>query len=89
MSLHLVAYDLDKPGQQYEKLTKKLEALGTYFHIQQSVWLVGWNDTAYKLAQYLEDCLDRGDKLFVSHVSADSAWSGYRQAETDWLRRMI
>ena len=85
MSLYLVAYDLMKQGQNYTCITKKLEAFESYWHFQQSVWLVQWSGNAYDLANELETCLDSNDKLFVTRVTSDSAWSGYPDEGTNWI----
>ena len=89
MSLYLALYDLDAPDQNYTGLISRLEEMGTYWHIQQSVWLVEWGGTAYTLAEDLAKFIDDGDKLLVTHVSADTAWSGYDDDSASWLRRLI
>jgi len=89
MSLFLVAYDLKKVGQNYECMSRKLEALATYWHFQGSVWLVEWGGSPYTLANELEGCLDTNDELFVTRVSSDAAWSGYDDDGTAWLQSNI
>lgn len=89
MALYLVAYDLVRQGQNYTCIINKLEALGTYFHIQQSVWLVGWDGDAYALATHLEGCLDGNDKLFVTRATPDSAWTGYDDDGTQWIQSQL
>jgi len=88
MSLYLVAHDLKKGRQSYECISMKLEALGPYWHIQQSVWLVTWSGSAYDLANDLAFCLDNNDDLFVTQVTSDSAWS-HDDEDTAWLRSNI
>lgn len=85
MALHIVAYDLNQQGQNYDCIIKKLEGFGTFWHFQKSVWLVEWAGSSYDLANDLEGCLDSNDTLFVSRVTSDSAWSGYDADGTAWI----
>ena len=89
MALFIVTYDLKKVGQNYECISKKLEALGDFWHFQQSVWLVGWDGDAFGLANELETCLDSNDTLFVTRVTSDSAWSGLGDDGDAWIAAMM
>ena len=88
MSLYLVAYDLEATGLNLDCLSQKLEALGNYWRMQPSVWLVAWPGNAIGLANHLEFCLDDNDEVFVTKLTADSAWS-YDNDATAWLRSNI
>lgn len=74
MAVFIVAYDLDKPGQNYTCITSKLESMN-YCHAQGSVWFVEYNGSASALRDHLSSCLDQGDHLFVDVVSG--TWAGW------------
>jgi CRISPR/Cas system-associated endoribonuclease Cas2 len=86
MAAYIVTYDLYKQGQNYTCLTEKLEAYGTHWHMQQSVWIISTNETAAQIRDKLSPCLDSNDKLFVGKLSGEAAWVGYNQKITDWLK---
>ncbi len=75
MPLYLVAYDLDKPGQDYSDLYDDLNAVGAS-RIQDSVWALkgDWNVEA--LQQRLHAHLDSNDRLLVVRFGAFSSIKG-------------
>lgn len=73
MACFVVAYDLNKVGQNYECLTEKLKAL-PYCHAQGSVWFVEYSGNEVSLRNHLQPCLDENDRLFVSAIS--KTWAG-------------
>lgn len=86
MASHIVAYDLHKQGQNYDCIIKKLEAYGTYWHIQGSVWIIKSDQTCAQIRDHLKTCLDDNDKLFVGRLTGEAAWVGYPQNITTWLK---
>ena len=74
MPCFVVAYDLNKVGQNYECLTAKIKAL-SHCHAQGSVWFVEHAGPETALRDYLKPCLDENDRLFVSAIS--KTWAGY------------
>lgn len=89
MAAYLIIYDLNKVGQNYECISKKLDALEATWRFQKSAWLVEWNGDAFSLAEALEACTDSNDLLFVTRATPDSAWSGYDAKGTDWIRSLL
>jgi len=86
MTTYVVAYDLINPGQKYECLRHKLEAYGTYWHIQQSVWLIKTSATAVQIRDNLNSCIDANDKLIVAGLTGEAAWAGHDAHNSRWLR---
>ena len=74
MAWFYIAYDLDKPGQNYENLWTTLRQIGGQ-RVQDSVWLVkadvGTN--ASQLAEAIRKHMDKNDRLVVIE-SAQSSW---------------
>ena len=83
MAVFIVAYDLNKVGQNYACITGKLKAL-PHCHVQGSVWFVDYSGTAVQVRDHLRQCLDENDRLFVESVSAQ--WAGFNMpACGKWL----
>ena len=73
MACFIVAYDLNKQGQNYSCLTGKLGAMPSC-HAQGSVWLVEYAGTETQLRDILMSCLDGNDRLLISEAS--KSWAG-------------
>lgn len=89
MAAYIVTYDLIKEGQNYECLHKKLQAYGTHWHMQRSVWIVVTGKSSKEVRNDLLPCLDQNDKLFVAKLSGEAAWHGYGNKATEWLKSNI
>jgi hypothetical protein len=85
MAAYIVTYDLLKQGQNYDCLYKKLDAYGTRWHAQGSVWVIITDETSDEILSNLTGCLDTNDKLFVARLQGEATWIGYDQDVTEWL----
>jgi CRISPR-associated endonuclease Cas2 len=74
MRTHVVSYDLDKPGQNYPLIVKRLEQIGAK-RIQFSQWMLKNTATATALRDDLAKYIDENDRLLVVDVTnAPMAW---------------
>ncbi len=91
MATHLIGYDLDKPGQNYEALKSAIEELaGGWWHHLDSTWLVTSALTAKEVRDKLKPHLDANDKLLVINVGGDAyAWTGFSAKAGDWLKENL
>jgi len=89
MPNYLVSYDLNAPGQNYDKLIKHLESYPTHWHFQMSAWIVGPADDALTVATAAWKHMDGNDKLVVQAFTPDSAWAGYDDEGISWLGEAI
>lgn len=60
-----IAYDLDKPGQNYEGVHERIKSLGTWYHAQQSLFYVHTSMTPQAAHSYVFEVMDRNDRLMV------------------------
>jgi hypothetical protein len=67
-----VAYDLDKPGQNYDAVHDAIKSLGRYYHAQQSLFYVHTNLSAREAHSAVIKVMDRNDRLIV--VESTGAW---------------
>lgn len=74
MACFVIAYDLNKVGQNYQCITERIKKFANC-HAQGSVWFVQYDGQEEQLRDHLKSCLDENDRLFVSEVS--KSWAGY------------
>lgn len=58
MATYIVTYDLSKRGQNYDCLYEKLDAYGTKWRMQKSVWIIVTDQEAMEIADALLPCLE-------------------------------
>ena len=85
MNAILICYDLNAPGQDYDKIRLAIEDLGAWCRFQRSSWVVKTNLNPTQVRDYLLQKTDRNDSLFVSHLNSQSAWSGLDPDVSKWL----
>ena len=86
MSSYIISYDLDNPGQNYEKLIDAIKNYGTYAKITESCWCVVSTDESKVIRNNLKSMIDSNDKLFVAQLTGQGAWHGLSSKKTDWLQ---
>jgi hypothetical protein len=72
---YLINYDLDKPGQDYQKIIEAMKKLNAV-RVEYSSWIC-WNTaSAYDIAKWLLDtkAIDGNDRLVVSQINSNTAW---------------
>lgn len=89
MNSFLISYDLIEPGQDYNKIEKKIETYPNYRRILQSVWVVQTPKEAEEIAQELNRVTDSNDKIFVARLESNpsdkNAWWINLDEHTQWL----
>lgn len=82
--VHLITYDLNRPGKNYEDLYKAIKAIGTWWHYLDSTWLVETSLTPQQVWERLAPVVDKTDRVLVVKVtSSNSGW--LTQEAWDWL----
>lgn len=70
--VYLVAYDLNSPGQNYQKVSVALETLSDRLcHFQKSVWLIRTDRTAQEVGEAIRAATDRNDEYLVIEVAGN------------------
>ncbi|UOZ10203.1 hypothetical protein [Amycolatopsis sp. WQ 127309] len=90
MNTLLVAYDLNRPGQNYEELIKFLKAEGTWWHCLDSTWMVRTSKSTAQLRDEIKRLVDANDEVLVMNVTGDG-WAsfGLSAEATDWLQKNL
>ena len=89
MTVYIIGYDLNIPGQDYNKLIEAIKKTGTWWHQLDSTWIVESNLSAEKIRDILIQYLDRNDKILVAKLSGESAWAGFDKTGSDWLLNVL
>jgi len=74
MKKYLISYDLDKPGQDYNRLIKELERLGAS-KILYSEWIFRSSSSASEIRNHLKAFIDSNDMLLVVALTGEAAWT--------------
>lgn len=89
MAIYAINYDLTKPGQNYPQLSDAIKKYGTHWHCMGSFWTISTSETATQVHANLRRHIDASDKLMVSQMGRDAAWSGLPDAGTPWLQERL
>lgn len=68
----LVAYDLNKSGQNYDGLISYIKSYRVWAKINQSVWYIKSDKSATQIRYELSRYIDDNDSVFVAEMSAVS-----------------
>lgn len=87
MPVFLISFDLDRIGNNYTSLRKKLVGLNA-LQAQGSVWFARHDGSADDLRNHLQESLDTNDRLFVGMIN--DHWSAFNMgAPGRWLREQV
>ncbi|MHC1684921.1 MAG: SinR family protein [Clostridiaceae bacterium] len=88
MAVHLITYDLNKAGQNYDKLYDEIKSLGEWWHYLDSTWLVDSSYSAQNISERLVPVIDKNDYLLVIKVTNDShGW--LNQDAWNWITKHV
>lgn len=83
-----VSYDLNAPGQNYEKLIEAIKTLGPWAKLQQSFWYVNSNLDAVAAGNFLKKFTDVNDYLIVVDATNNNAyWFNCIEPVSELLRK--
>jgi hypothetical protein len=74
MKKYLISYDLDKPGQDYNRLIGELDRLGA-LRILYSEWILRSTSNAANIRDHLRAFIDGNDMLLVVALTGEAAWT--------------
>ena len=77
LMVYSVNYDLNNPGQNYEKVKAAVEALGPSIRVLKSTFLVSCPLSASVVWDKISWAFDTNDRAFISQVTSNHAgWLG-------------
>lgn len=82
-----ISYDLNSPGQDYEKVINEIKSLGNWAKVQKSLWYVNSNFTADQARQKVWAKMDANDSLIVIDASNNSAaWNNLSDEVSSFIK---
>lgn len=89
MSALLITYDLNKPGQNYDKLHEKIKGLGAWWHHLDSTWIVVTTLSPSQTFDRLKPALDDSDNVLIVNITGDTYSGWLPQKAWDWLAKYV
>lgn len=81
-----INYDLNKPGQNYEDLIKKIKSIGSgYARPCESCWLIYTNKTPTEVGEALRPYMDSNDILLVSRFYSNDYFGWLSKDVHNWI----
>jgi hypothetical protein len=86
MAVHMVSYDLIK-RKDYQELFAALGSYSPSWHCLGSTWIIKTNKTATQVRDHLIQHIDSDDRLIVTALTGEAAWTtSFSKECQDWLR---
>ncbi|WP_082549026.1 SinR family protein [Rhizobacter sp. Root404] len=89
MTVYVISYDLNRPGQNYPELFEAIKACGSWWHCLTSTWMVSSSMSALDIATKLWAVMDANDKLLVNPVAKGSSWAGFTGDCESWIKNNL
>jgi hypothetical protein len=89
MKTYMIGYDLSRPHQDYAKLIEAIKSYANWWHCLDSTWLIKTGQTATQIRDYLRQYIDNNDELLVAGLTGESAWAGFNEECSTWLKNSI
>ena len=89
MTTYIIGYDLNKV-KNYPDLIEAIKSLSTtWWHHLDSTWIVVTNKSAEDIRNILMSHIDGDDELLVVKSGRESAWVGFNNDGSNWLKDNI
>ena len=90
MASVLVSYDLNSPGQSYDKLIAQIKTYPGYCQVLKSAWIVDWSAaSAQSVYEDLRSVMDDGDHIFCVEINGMARQGWLPKAVADWLAATV
>lgn len=76
MDIHLITYDLRRPGQDYTNLIRAIRSYEQWINVCESCWAVKTTATDSEILDNLLQYIDANDKILVVTMSRQK-WASY------------
>ena len=88
MSVYLITYDLNSPGQKHSKVLEKIKSYGTYCPLSESSYAIVTNSSAKAVYDAFEPLIDENDRLLV--IPMHQPYYGFHRKDViDWLSKHL
>ncbi len=86
MPIYAISYDLNSPGQKYQRVKAAIESCGDSIKPMESFWLVDSSLTYSQISQKVRQAHDENDRHLVMRLSSE--YQGWLTPDAwEWLNR--
>jgi hypothetical protein len=86
-NLH-ISYDLNQPGQNYEKVIERIKTLGSWAKVHKSFWYVDSNLSASEACAKVWEVMDSSDTVYVvDSTNNNASWQNLSQTVSDHIKK--
>ena len=86
--VYIISYDLNKPGQDYQDLYKRLKDYSSWWHYLDSTWLVYTSSSPDEIYKNLKPTLDKNDYILIIEVKKN--YQGFLPEKAwNWINKYI
>lgn len=90
MSVYLISYDLNRPGQSYTELYEVLKQASTWWHYLESTWLISSPEPIDIWQKRIRAKIDENDTFLIVELSGSKPYSGWlAQKAWDWIKNHL
>lgn len=89
MRTYLIGYDLNKQGQNYNRLIEEIKHIGNWWHCLGSTFIIKSNSTALEIRNHLNKFIDNNDELLVVRLTGEAAWVNFEKNCSEWLNNNL
>lgn len=89
MKVYQIGYDL-RNQRKYEALYERIKKYQHWCRPLESSWVIGTEQSAADVRDYLTAVLDADDRILVTRLSGEAAWSNVTPEKTSqYLKQVI
>jgi hypothetical protein len=84
MTVFIITYDLNRPGQNYPDLMAELKKLEAHRALE-SFWLINLNNSAKEVVDHFKQFIDNNDAIWVSELVKGYHFVNAKSGTKEWL----
>ncbi|AWX56922.1 hypothetical protein AB432_018535 [Brevibacillus brevis] len=89
MAVYLITYDLNKSGQNYDKLYEQIKSCGAWWHYLDSTWLVDSTLNATQIRDRMKNAMDDNDFCLVIKLTNENYQGWLPKKAWNWIHEHL
>ena len=83
-----ISYDLNTPGQDYQKVFEVIKSLGNWAKVQKSFWYVNSKYSATQAVDIVWKSMDKNDSLIVvDATNKNASWQNIDNEVSEYIKK--
>ena len=84
-AFYLIAYDLYKPGQEYDRLEEQINRLEDRCKILETTWIVKTKRTSREIYDLVRPAHEPNDAIYIVRIDLDSGDGWLPKPAWEWI----